>query len=205
MTDLQKHINSFLDECMYIKGLNGKTIKAYSIDLRQFSEFCTSTICSKKEIIECYIKQLYSQYKPKTAKRKIACLKAFFHYLDNNDLIVSNPFHKMVIKRREPIVLPKIIPVPILTKMLEAAYSLYKEEKHSDCFYRFIIRDIAVMELLFATGIRVCELCNLMHNDVNLKERYIKVYGKGSKERYIQLTNRDVISTLKSYHKKTKT
>lgn len=202
MTDLQKHTNDFLDDCRYMKGLNNKTLKAYSIDLRQFSEFCIDKLWNEKEIVEDYIKQLYSKYKPKTAKRKIACLKAFFHYLENNDLIISSPFHKIVIKRREPMVLPKVIPVPTLTKMLESAYKLYSEVGHSACFYRFIVRDIAVMELLFATGIRVYELCNLKPNDVNLKEKCIKVYGKGSKERYIQLTNKDVISALKNYQKK---
>lgn len=202
MTALQEHINDFLDDCRYMKGLNSKTLKAYSIDLRQFSEFCTDKSWSEKEIVEDYIKRLYSKYKPKTAKRKIACLKAFFHYLENNDLIISSPFHKIVIKRREPMVLPKVIPVPTLTKMLELAYRLHAEEGHSACFYRFTVRDIAVMELLFATGIRVYELCNLKPNDINLKEKYIKVYGKGSKERYIQLTNKDVISALKNYQKK---
>lgn len=201
MTDLQKHTNDFLDDCRYMKGLNSKTLKAYSIDLRQFFEFCTDGIWDKKEVVEDYIKRLYSKYKPKTAKRKIACLKAFFHYLENNDLIISSPFHKIVIKRREPMVLPKVIPVPTLTKMLESAYRLHAEEGHSACFYRFTVRDIAVMELLFATGIRVYELCNLKPNDINLKEKCIKVYGKGSKERYIQLTNKDVISALKNYQK----
>lgn len=201
MTDVQKHISNYLDDCKYMKGLSSKTIKAYSIDLRQFAEFCADRLWNEKETIEEYIKAQYSKSKPKTAKRKIACLKAFFRYLENNDLIVSSPFHKITIKRREPIVLPKVIPVPILTKMLETAYKRCDEIGHSDCFYKFTIRDIAVMELLFATGVRVYELCNLKPDDVSLKEKYIKVYGKGSKERYIQLTNKDVIAALRNYQK----
>lgn len=57
------------------------------------------------------------------------------------------------------------------------------------------------MELLFATGVRVHELCNLRINDVDLKNKHIKVYGKGAKERYIQITNRDVVSALRRYQK----
>lgn len=201
MTELQKNINDYLDDCRYMKGLSDKTLKAYSIDLRQFSEFCTDKSWNEKETIEEYIKVMYSNSKPKTAKRKIACLKAFFHYLENSDLILSSPFHKITIKRREPIVLPKVIPVPILTKMLETAYKRCDEQGHSDCFYKFTVRDIAVMELLFATGVRVYELCNLKPDDVSLKGKYIKVYGKGSKERYIQLTNKDVIAALRHYQK----
>ena len=201
MADLQKNISNFLDDCKYMKGLSNKTLKAYAIDLKQFSDYCIDESWTEKETVEKYIKNLYLKYKPKTAKRKIACLKIFFHYMENNDLIFSSPFHKIIIKRRESIVLPKVIPVPTLTKMLEVAYKRYDEEGHSDCFYRFAIRDIATMELLFATGVRVSELCNLKSDDVDLKEKYIKVYGKGSKERYIQLTNKSVISVLKSYQK----
>lgn len=201
MTELQKNISDFLDDCRYMKGLSDKTLKAYTIDLRQFSEFCLDKSWNEREPLDEYIKALYMKYKPKTAKRKVACLKTFFHYLENNDLIPTSPFHKIVIKRREPLVLPKVIPVPTLTKILEAAYIKHSEAAHSACFYRFTIRDIAVMELLFATGVRVYELCNLKINDVDLKDKCIKVYGKGSKERYIQLTNKDVISALKQYQK----
>ena len=70
---------------------------------------------------------------------------------------------------------------------------------HSACYYKCILRDVAVMELLFATGVRVHELCNLRINDVDLKNKHIKVYGKGAKERYIQITNRDVVSALRRY------
>lgn len=201
MTDLEKHIENFLDDCKFMKGLSDKTLKAYTIDLKQFADFCADGSWCEKEIVENYIKHLYLKYKPKTAKRKIACLKAFCHYLENNDHIPSSPFHKIVIKRREALVLPKVIPVAVLTKMLEKAYSLGNEEGHSECFYRFTLRDTAVMEMLFATGVRVSELCSLKSDDVNLKSKYIKVYGKGSKERYIQLTNQSVIAVLKSYQK----
>lgn len=201
MKELQKNISDFLDDCRYMKGLSDKTLKAYTIDLRQFSEFCLDKSWNERELLDEYIKALYMKYKPKTAKRKVACLKTFFHYLENNDLIPTSPFHKIVIKRREPLVLPKVIPVPTLSKMLEAAYIKHNENGHSACFYRFTVRDIAVMELLFATGVRVYELCNLKINDVDLKDKCIKVYGKGSKERYIQLTNKDVISALKQYQK----
>ena len=203
MKNLQVCVENYLDDCRYMKGLSDKTLKAYTIDLRQFIEFCATDnkIWYKRETLESYIKMLYVKYKPKTAKRKIACLKAFFRYLECEESIADNPFHKIVIKRREPMVLPRVIPVPTLTKILEVAYSQYGEKGHSDCFYRFAVRDIAVMELLFATGMRVYELCNLKPGDVDLKKKCIKVYGKGAKERYIQLTNKDVISSLKSYQR----
>lgn len=204
MGELKSLIESFLENSRYIKGLSYKTLKAYSIDLRQFSEFCTDVLWREKETVEAYIKELYIRFKPKSAKRKIACLKVFFHFLENNDFIETNPFRKITIKHRESIVLPKVIPVRILTKMLEVAYERIQQQNKTEIFYKYTARDIAVMEILFATGIRVYELCNLRFFDVDLKEKYIKVYGKGSKERYIQITNRDVLSALKNYQKEYK-
>ncbi len=201
MLELKLNVERFLNDCRFMKGLSEKTMKAYTIDLRQFSEFCIGKEWNNKDVIEEYIKELYINYKPKTAKRKIACLKAFFHHLENTDLIITSPFHKISIKRREPMVLPKVIPVTVLSEILESAYLKLNNPNHSDCYYRYAIRDIAVMELLFASGVRVYELCNLKLSDVDLKDKFIKVYGKGSKERYIQLTNKDVVSVLKRYQK----
>lgn len=70
MTELQKHIKNYLNDCKYMKGLSSKTIKAYSIVLRQFSDFCVDKAWSNKETIEEYIKTLYSKNKTKTAKEK---------------------------------------------------------------------------------------------------------------------------------------
>lgn len=201
MSELKLNVERFLNDCRFMKGLSDKTIKAYSIDLKQFLEFCNDMAWSEKETIEYYIKEMYLNYKPKTAKRKIACLKVFFRYLENNELFASNPFHKIQFKRHETLVLPKVIPTSTLAKILEEVYRRYNEIGHTDCYYKFIIRDIAVMELLFATGVRVSELCNLKIEDVELKNKCIKVFGKGAKERYIQLTNKDVISELKAYKK----
>ncbi|WP_278683873.1 tyrosine-type recombinase/integrase [Paraclostridium bifermentans] len=89
-----------------------------------------------------------------------------------------------------------------LTKILGLAYRNYNRDGQSDFYYENALRDIAVIELLFATGLIVSELCNIKQNDINLKEKYIKVYGKGAKERYIQLTNSNVISALKKYQSK---
>ncbi len=201
MDVLNENVAKFLDNCLYMKGLSEKTLKAYSIDLKQFQEFCFNQKWDDKSCIEDYIKNLYMERKPKTAKRKIASLKAFFQYLENNDLILINPFHKISIKHKEPIVLPKTIPVETLTKILEAVYKKKNEEGHTDCYYYYTLRDAAIIELLFATGIRVYELCNLKEADINLKEKCIKVVGKGNKERYINVTNRDVINILKEYKK----
>ena len=199
--DLHTLAQKYLTYCELQRGLSAKTIKAYRIDLHQFEEFAKKQIdCSEKELIGSFVESLHMKYKPKSIKRKVAVLKAFFEYLTCEELIDDNPFDKMHLKIKEPIILPKIIPEKILTKILNEAYKSLEECK-TEYSEKCIIRDIAVLELLFATGLRVSELCNLKSEDVNLSENYIKVFGKGSKERVIQICTPDVITALRQYKK----
>ena len=120
---------------------------------------------------------------PKTAKRKIASVKAFFHYLEYKDYIEVNPFNKIHIKFREPVILPKTIPLHTVETLLG---TMYEQHKTANTAYqkRNSLRDIAVIELLFATGMRISELCSLKPENVDLESKSILIYGKGSKERY---------------------
>ncbi|MFR6391718.1 MAG: site-specific integrase [Roseburia sp.] len=81
-------------------------------------------------ILESYIATLHEQFKPKTVKRKLASLKAFFHYLDYRDRIVSNPFNKLHIKFREPVILPKTIPLSTIESLLTTIYQQYCPRCH---------------------------------------------------------------------------
>ena len=200
MNTLQMHHNNYLEFCQFQKRLDSKTLKAYRIDLTQFIQHISVNDISEviPDILEKYIATLHQQYKPKTVKRKIASLKAFFHYLEYKDLIDQNPFNKIRVKFREPVILPKTIPLHTVEVFLS---TIYKQQKTAPTLYqrRNALRDAAVIEMLFATGIRISELCSLRLTDVNLYERTILIYGKGSKERIIQLGNNDVIETLMQY------
>lgn len=194
-------IINYITSCELQKGLDSKTLKAYKIDLRQFAEYANEYInCNEKDLICAYIESMHSKFKPKTIKRKTAVLKAFFHYLVYEEIIESNPFDRIHIKLKEPKILPKTIPNTLLSKILSEAYKELEESKTEYC-RKCAIRDIAVLELLFETGIRVSELCNLKSNEINLSENYIKPFGKGSKERVIQICTPDAISALKLYKK----
>lgn len=200
MNNLQMHIHNYLEYCHAQKRLDEKTLKAYRIDLRQFTE--KIPIPNAAEIassdLEDYIAELHRQYKPRTAKRKIASLKAFFHYLEYKDAIEQNPFNKIRIRFREPVILPKTIPLHTVETFLATIYSQYQ---NADTSYqkRNALRDAAVAELLFATGMRISELCTLKVNDINLYDGTILIYGKGDKERRLQIGNEAVIRTLKEY------
>ncbi len=202
MNNLDKQINNYLEYCQYQRRLDDKSLKAYHIDLRQFSQQHMKTIITDitSDMLEKYITILNKTYKPKTVKRKIASIKAFFSYLEYKDYIEKNPFNKVKTKFREPIILPKTIPLYTVETFLA---TIYKQRKEANTIYqkRNALRDAAVIELLFATGLRISELCSLRKNDIDLFDQTVLVYGKGSKERRIQIGNDDVIKILKEYKK----
>ena len=200
MNNLVAHTTNYLEYCQKQKRLDFKTLKAYQIDLKQFvSQIPTNSVTQITiEELENYVAELHQIYKPKTVKRKLASIKAFFHYLEYKEIIDKNPFNRLQIKFREPAHLPKTIPLHIVEVILT---TIYNQQNIAQTTYqkRNALRDAAIIELLFATGIRISELCSLKILDVNLYERTILIYGKGAKERKIQIGNDDVIMILKKY------
>ena len=99
---------------------------------------------------------------------------------------------------RDPVILPKTIPLHTIEAFLSI---IYRQCHHAKTAYqkRNALRDAAVIELLFATGMRISELCALKNNDVNLFDGTILIYGKGDKERLIQIGNAAVIHILEEY------
>jgi integrase/recombinase XerD len=201
MLNLSELVNNYLIYCEYQKNLDHKTLKAYRIDLKQYSDYINihTFIIDSKAGINSYINSMHNQYKPKSIKRKIASIKAFYSYLEFEEIIEINPFNKVDIKLREPQFLPKTISIHTLQIFLT---TMYQHKKLVTTEYQKIIlfRDIAVIELLFATGIRISELCSLKPSDIDLETQNVLIYGKGSKERMIQIGSKDVINALKEYH-----
>lgn len=196
MIETTKFIDGFIDYCRYHKKLSDKTICAYKIDLAQYHNF--SSVLSKQDIWN-YIECLNKIYKPKTVKRKLATLKAFTHYLLIKDIIDCNPFDKIEIAIKEPIILPKTIPLGTIAELLSFAYSKVAESS-SNYQTNCAVRNAAIFELLFATGARVAEICSLSLEDIDLNEKVVKLYGKGSKERLIPVENDSVLEILSLYY-----
>lgn len=107
-----------------------------------------------------YITEVHKLYKPKTIKRKIASLKAFYHYLQYEEILDANPFDKIDIKFREPQRLPKTIPFQTIQTFIRTIYN-QRDISSTNFQQKIVLRDIAVIELLFATGVRISELCSL--------------------------------------------
>lgn len=205
LENLGEIIYRFLFHCRYEKALNDKTIKAYETDLTQFEQEMVALNeaqpfpwISKNEL-KCYLKVL-SNFQPKTVKRKIASLKAMLHFIEAEDDDFLNPFRKLRVKIKVPRILPTVMNQQEVIAILSYLYKKKKECNEKKTYaYSLLIRDIAIVELLFGTGIRVSELCSLKINSVNLEEGYIKVYGKGSKERMVQICQSEILIALKTY------
>ena len=205
MDQLSNFISEYLKTCETVQKLNSKTIKAYRIDLSQFHTFMLSQEnFTEKATLNLFLSVLHQKYKPKTAKRKIATLKAFFHYLVYEELLSQNPFEKLNVKFRGPQVLPRTVPTPIIEIFLQ---TMYEQKKLANTTYKHnsILRDIAVIELLFATGVRVSELCSLTPSQIDFTTYKIIITGKGSKERILQIGNEDVKKILSEYYAAFKT
>jgi len=200
MFTLNTLTNDYLYHCTFQKKLNDKTIKAYRIDLTQFSNFIknNSTYYSK-DTINNYIYKLHKHYQPKSVKRKIASIKAFFNYLVYEEILDNNPFDKINTYFREPKCLPRTIPFNIIETLMAA---MYYELKKADTTTakQCILRDITIIELLFATGVRISELCSINIKQVDLSSHKILIKGKGNKERILQIGNPEVINILNEYY-----
>lgn len=194
---IQDKLVPYLEYCEYRKELDKKTLKAYRIDLRQYFAF----ICCDepdREKIEEHITELHKKYKQKTVKRKIASLKAFYNYLEEEEIISRNPFRKIKVKFKETLTLPRVIPREEIEMLLNYMYDCLKENGLTG--YKYKLRDIAVVEVLFATGAREYEISNIREDSVNLNSGQIRIMGKGGKERYVQISNSSVLAILKKYY-----
>ena len=179
MNEIREQIAVYLDFCKNQKCLDEKTLKAYRIDLAQFCDriSCTQITELTPGVLEMFIAELHDEFKPKTVKRKIASLKALFHYLEYKDMVEKNPFDKLQVKFRSPIVLPKTIPLHSVEAFLCTIYEQINNAKTNYQKDR-AIRDAAVIELLFATGMRISELCELPAANVDMNDGTILIYGK---------------------------
>lgn len=195
--DVRKEMEQYLEFCKYRKELNGNTLKAYRIDLKQYLSYIKKDILLKGKIEE-YITELHKKYKQKTVKRKIASIKAFYKYLEEEERLGdANPFTKIHVKFKETESLPRIIPRSEIEKLLNHMYAIMGQSGQMKVIYR----DLSIVEMFFATGARVYEISNLRIEDIDLEDGIIKLFGKGSKERYVQIGSREVLQLMKEYYR----
>ncbi|SUZ85317.1 uncharacterized protein METZ01_LOCUS38171 [marine metagenome] len=195
---MDRTISSFLQHLIVEKGFSRNTSDAYRNDLGQFWDFLQDGSHSNGNgngdgssngnnfwasvdlnLLNKYVEDLRVRkgYRDTTTARKIASIKSFFGFLSENNLITEDPTESLG-SPRVGRTLPKFLPEEEVTKLLDTAYKSGTNEGQ---------RDAVIMELLYATGLRVGELVSLNMQDVDLSESYIRCMGKGSKERIVHL------------------
>ena len=207
MSTIRTESINFINHCKYEKNLSVKTIKAYTTDLTQFAEFLAknNSPLDVDKVTKIEIRgflESISNLKPKSIKRKIATIKAIFNYLEYEDTILINPLRKMKIKIKESKRLPKVMDLSEIKQILKHAYQklqLYNEVNTYSYFEA--LRNLVVIELLFATGARVSEIANLMIENIQLQNGEISIKGKGDKERIIQICNNETLNSIKKYYR----
>ncbi|MDH4138466.1 MAG: site-specific tyrosine recombinase XerD [Anaerolineae bacterium] len=196
---MQEQIRQFLDFLAVEQGYSENTIAAYRNDLSQFTRFLagmdlpiTSWAEVAKDDIVNYILHLKErEYTSSTVARKVAAIKSFFHFMLAEGIIEDDPTATLdspKVKKR----LPKALSHDLVSRLLTEA-SKYSTPKGQ--------RDKALLELLYATGMRVSELVLLDIDDVNLASANVRCFGKGAKERIIPIYDQAVHS-LKEYLQK---
>lgn len=195
MQTLSSLIADYLEVGEYEKQLSPDTIKAYRIDLRQFLEY-TEGIWPDKNVLNQYIKHINQTFAPRSVKRKLASVRAFYHEMELCGKVEENPFNKLHIRIQSPKQLPRTIPEQVVQNLLQSAYDSYMP----GC--RETLRDIVVLELLFSTGLRVSELCALSKDTFQLSDNELRllINGKGRKERIIQITTKELLQLLRVYY-----
>jgi integrase/recombinase XerD len=201
---LASAVELFLTHCRFEKKLSVKTLVAYRLDLRQLTDFIDDPAAPAlvdRSLIKQYLRELNQRFAEKSVKRKTATLKALYTFLEREDHIEVSPFRKLDYRVKATTTLPRAISSLSVDGMLAAAYAGVRRGRLG--FERVaglnVARDVAVIEMLFHTGVRVSELCALQLPDVDLVDGAARVMGKGSRERVVPLTDAEVLAALQRY------
>ncbi|MEY2484227.1 MAG: integrase/recombinase XerD [Verrucomicrobiota bacterium] len=204
MQTLPSSIEIFLNHCEFERNFSFHTVKAYRLDLAQFRRFacehCPSddaTHVDRSHIRE-YARSLH-HYKPRTQRRKLAALKSLFGFLEREGLLESNPARNLRFEIRIGRILPRTVSLSVLQTFFRQVYANRASLAEQTEACRRAIRDVALFELMFSTGMRVSEISNLLVTTVDLDRGAVLVRGKGNKERLIPICDNEVHSALTTY------
>lgn len=185
--EILKISNKFLSDLQNIKRYSDNTVKSYKTDLQDFAAYCSDNNHSKintitEKFIKSYLAHLSEEkLDKKSISRKLSAIRSLFKYCFQQDLIKFNPalnIHNPKTGRE----LPEILSADVI---LSAYKEAEKNEKNPE-----LVK--VIFELLYGCAIRVSELCGLNRGDLDLTNKTLKVFGKGSKNRIVPVGNKSV-------------
>jgi integrase/recombinase XerD len=201
MQSLSDSIHAFLNHCEFERNFSHHTVKAYRLDLSQFRRFAVrqskadAVAQIDRALIREYTRTLH-HYKPRTQRRKLATLKSLFGFLEREGVLESNPARNLRLDIRLGRLLPRTVSLSTLQAFFRELYANRDRRiGQARCSAR-AVRDIALFELMFSSGMRVSEISNLRIATVDLERGAVLVRGKGNKERLIPICDDQVRSAL---------
>ncbi len=179
-TVMQALVDQFLDHILLERGLSPNTRSAYANDLHQFVLFLqaakvpTWNSVSRKQVLDFLMSRKDRGLRSSSISRMFVSIKVFFRYLNEESFLDSDVTEAMDSPR-----LWKVLPETLSPKEVDKLLAAPAEDTP------FAIRDTALLEMFYATGLRVSELCNLALDDIHFDAGYLRCMGKGRKERIV--------------------
>ena len=172
---INKSISSFSEYLLYQKGLSQNTVDSYKSDLTKLSNYLQNQDLSKKTIDNYFIDMSEFNYSSSTKKRMHSSIKNFLKYINENEDYESIDISDIKLKSSKK--LPEVLSITDIENMI----NFYNHETYLDS------RNRTVIDVLYSTGCRVSELCDINISDIDLDEKYLKLKGKGSKQRIVPI------------------
>ena len=172
---INKSISSFSEYLLYQKGLSQNTVDSYKSDLTKLSNYLQNQDLSKTNIDNFFIDVSEFNYSSSTKKRMHSSIKNFLKYINENEDYESIDISDIKLKSSKK--LPEVLSITDIENMI----NFYNHETYLDS------RNRTVIDVLYSTGCRVSELCDINISDIDLDEKYLKLKGKGSKQRIVPI------------------
>ncbi len=188
MDEISKYLNIYIDYLSHIKKYSHHTLRAHRQDIAQFLGYMEANhLIFDKQSIRDFISDIFVRSKNKTTvSRKIYAIKSFFSYLQKKGIIEKNPFDAI----SSPKIDKKIPEILTVREMLNFLDHLPENNLLE-------LRNKAIFELLYATGLRISELTGLKFTDIDFGGGLIRVMGKGKKERVVPFNDTAKIIMLR--------
>ena len=172
---INQSISSFSEYLLYQKGLSQNTVDSYKSDLTKLSNYLQNQDLSKATIDNFFIDMSEFNYSSSTKKRMHSSIKNFLKYINENEDYESIDISDIKLKSSKK--LPEVLSITDIENMI----NFYNHETYLDS------RNRTVIDVLYSTGCRVSELCDINISDIDLDEKYLKLKGKGSKQRIVPI------------------
>lgn len=202
---LAQATTQFITHCQSTKNLANNTIRAYRGDLNDFANHANPTRTVQEcdqQVIQDYVQTSFHERKHSaaTVRRRLACLRVFFRWLEETNTITESPFTRLKLRIRLPKQLPRILSHKEIQRLLARSISNEptRPTRNAEPSFRELTALVA-LTLLYATGIRVGELVTITTKDIDLTQGVIRIRGKGARERRVYIPTPQLTALLKQY------